>query len=133
MRAHVCYIYIRGEFFNEAAALQHAIDEAYAAGLIGRNASGSGWDFDLYLHRGAGAYICGEETALLESLAAMTGGQSQAPEQLHDLLQRLARQSTRLDVQQETKKTFWDTWPFFLVFVALLTTEWYFRKRWGLV
>jgi uncharacterized membrane protein len=73
------------------------------------------------------------DTALLESLAAMTGGQSQAPEQLHDLLQRLARQSTRLDVQQETKKTFWDTWPFFLAFVALLTTEWYFRKRWGLV
>ena len=73
MRAHVCYIYIRGEFFNEAAALQHAIDEAYAAGLIGRNASGSGWDFDLYLHRGAGAYICGEETALLESLEGKKG------------------------------------------------------------
>jgi uncharacterized membrane protein len=73
------------------------------------------------------------DTALLESLAAMTGGESQAPEQLPNLLQRLARQSTRLDVQQETKKTFWDTWPFFLLFVSLLTTEWYLRKRWGLV
>jgi NADH-quinone oxidoreductase subunit F len=66
--AHACYIYIRGEFIEEAAHLQHAIDEAYGAGLIGRNACGSGWDFDLYLHRGAGAYIAGEETALLESL-----------------------------------------------------------------
>ena len=73
------------------------------------------------------------DTALLESLAATTGGQSQAPEQLNALLQRLASQSTRLDVQQETKKTFWDTWPFFLVLVGLLTTEWYLRKRWGLV
>src|SRR5664279_4338060 len=57
MRAHTCYIYIRGEFFSEARVLQAAIDEAYAAGLIGRNACGSGWDFDLFLHRGAGAYI----------------------------------------------------------------------------
>ena len=66
--AHTCYIYIRGEFIEEAAHLQHAIDEDYRAGLIGRNACGSGWDFDLYLHRGAGAYIAGEETGLLESL-----------------------------------------------------------------
>ena len=73
MRAHACYIYIRGEFFNEAVNLQTAIDEAYAAGLIGKNACGSGWDFDLYLHRGAGAYICGEETALLESLEGKKG------------------------------------------------------------
>jgi hypothetical protein len=64
MNAHACYIYIRGEFYNEASNLQVAIDEAYEAGLIGKNACGSGWDFDLYLHRGAGAYICGEETAL---------------------------------------------------------------------
>ena len=62
MGAHACYIYIRGEFYNEAQRLQAAIDEAYAAGLIGKNACGSGYDFDLYLHRGAGAYICGEET-----------------------------------------------------------------------
>ena len=53
--------------------LQAAIDEAYEAGLIGKNACGSGWDFDLYLHRGAGAYICGEETALLESLEGKKG------------------------------------------------------------
>ncbi|MGB8840261.1 MAG: NADH-quinone oxidoreductase subunit NuoF [Aliidongia sp.] len=71
--AHVAYIYIRGEFYNESVALQQAIDEAYAAGLIGKNACGSGYDFDLYLHRGAGAYICGEETALLESLEGKKG------------------------------------------------------------
>jgi NADH-quinone oxidoreductase subunit F len=73
MGANACYIYIRGEFYNEALNLQAAIDEAYAAGLIGKNASGSGWDFDLYLHRGAGAYICGEETALIESLEGKKG------------------------------------------------------------
>lgn len=71
--AHVGYIYIRGEYYNEAVALQNAIDEAYAAGLLGKNAAKSGWDFDLYLHRGAGAYICGEETALLESLEGKKG------------------------------------------------------------
>ena len=73
MRAVAAYIYIRGEFYNEAQALQKAIDEAYADGLIGKNASGSGYDFDVYLHRGAGAYICGEETALLESLEGNKG------------------------------------------------------------
>ncbi|MDP4724681.1 MAG: NADH-quinone oxidoreductase subunit NuoF [Alphaproteobacteria bacterium] len=71
--AHVGYIYIRGEYYNEAVVLQNAIDEAYAAGLLGKNAAKSGWDFDLYLHRGAGAYICGEETALLESLEGKKG------------------------------------------------------------
>jgi NADH-quinone oxidoreductase subunit F len=73
MGAHTCYIYIRGEFFNEASNVQVAIDEAYAAGLIGKNACGSGWDYDIHLHRGAGAYICGEETALLESLEGKKG------------------------------------------------------------
>ncbi len=73
MGAHACYIYIRGEFYNEAVALQSAIDEAYEAGLIGKNACGTGWDFDCYLHRGAGAYICGEETALIESLEGKKG------------------------------------------------------------
>jgi NADH-quinone oxidoreductase subunit F len=73
MGAHAGYIYIRGEFYNEGSAIQRAIDEAYEAGLIGKNACGSGWDFDLYLHRGAGAYICGEETALLESLEGKKG------------------------------------------------------------
>ena len=56
------YIYIRGEFYNEASNMQMAINEAYKEGLIGRNACGSGYDFDVYMHRGAGAYICGEET-----------------------------------------------------------------------
>ena len=73
MRAHACYIYIRGEFYNEAVALQRAIDEAYEAGLLGPDAAGSGWEFDCYLHRGAGAYICGEETALIESLEGKKG------------------------------------------------------------
>jgi NADH-quinone oxidoreductase subunit F len=73
MGAHACYIYIRGEYYNEAMNLDAAIAQAYDAGLIGRNACGSGWDFDLYLHRGAGAYICGEETALLESLEGKKG------------------------------------------------------------
>lgn len=73
MRAVAAYIYIRGEFCNEASAIQVAIDEAYAAGLIGKDACGSGYDFDVYLHRGAGAYICGEETALLESLEGKKG------------------------------------------------------------
>ncbi|MFC6638506.1 NADH-quinone oxidoreductase subunit NuoF [Sulfitobacter sp. JBTF-M27] len=73
MNAHACYIYIRGEYIREKEALQNAIDEAYEAGLLGKNAAKSGWDFDLYLHHGAGAYICGEETALLESLEGKKG------------------------------------------------------------
>ena len=73
MGASSGYIYIRGEYANEAKVLQAAIDEAYDAGLLGRNAAGSGYDFELYLHRGAGAYICGEETALIESLEGKKG------------------------------------------------------------
>ena len=73
IRACAAFIYIRGEFYNEAQKLQTAIDEAYDAGLIGKNACGSGYDFDVILHRGAGAYICGEETALLESLEGKKG------------------------------------------------------------
>ena len=73
IQAHAAYIYIRGEFVNEAKSLQIAIDEAYAAGLLGKNASATGWDLDVYLHRGAGAYICGEESALLESLEGKKG------------------------------------------------------------
>ena len=71
--AKTSYIYIRGEFIREAETLQNAIDEAYDANLIGKNACGAGYDFDLYLHRGAGAYICGEESALLESLEGKKG------------------------------------------------------------
>ena len=67
------YIYIRGEYVREGEQLQRAIDEAYEAGLLGRDIAGSGFDFELYLHRGAGAYICGEETGLLESLEGKKG------------------------------------------------------------
>ena len=73
MRARAAYIYIRGEFVREAERLEAAIAQAYDKGLIGRNACGSGYDFDVYVHRGAGAYICGEETALIESLEGKKG------------------------------------------------------------
>lgn len=71
--AHTAYVYVRGEFYRETEALQKAVDEAYAAGLVGPDACGSGWAFDIHLHRGAGAYICGEETALIESLEGRKG------------------------------------------------------------
>ena len=73
MNANAAYIYIRGEFVQEIRHMQIAVDEAYKAGLIGRNACNSGYDFDVYVHPGAGAYICGEETALLESLEGKQG------------------------------------------------------------
>ena len=73
MRARASYIYIRGEFFRETEVLRRAVAEAYEAGLLGKNAGGSGYDFDLFVHRGAGAYICGEETAMLESLEGKKG------------------------------------------------------------
>ena len=68
MRAKAAYIYIRGEFHNEANVLEAALQEAYDAGHLGRNACNSGYDFDVHVHRGAGAYICGEETALIQSM-----------------------------------------------------------------
>jgi NADH:ubiquinone oxidoreductase subunit F (NADH-binding) len=73
MRARACYIYIRGEYVNERLNLERARDEAYAAGYLGKNACGSGIDFDINIHYGAGAYICGEETALIESLEGKQG------------------------------------------------------------
>ena len=73
MGANAGYIYVRGEFVREREALECAVAEAYEAGLLGRDAAGSGWDFDLYVHFGAGAYICGEETGLLESLEGRKG------------------------------------------------------------
>lgn len=73
MNASAAYIYIRGEFFQESDHVEQTIQEAYKAGLIGKNACGSGYDFDVYLHRGAGAYICGEETALIESIEGKQG------------------------------------------------------------
>lgn len=73
MGANTGFVYIRGEFFNEACTLQYAILEAYNAGFLGKNACGSGFDYDLYVHRGAGAYVCGEETSLIESLEGKAG------------------------------------------------------------
>ncbi|NXP70132.1 NDUV1 dehydrogenase, partial [Ramphastos sulfuratus] len=73
MGARAAYIYIRGEFYNEASNLQVAIREAYEAGLLGRDACGSGYAFDVFVVRGAGAYICGEETALIESIEGKQG------------------------------------------------------------
>jgi len=73
MRTRAAYIYIRGEFIRETEVLRRAVAEAYEAGLIGKNACGTGYDFDLFVHRGAGAYICGEETAMLESLEGKQG------------------------------------------------------------
>ena len=73
MKANHGFIYIRGEFVDEAKILNKAINEAYDKGYIGKNACKSGFDFELTLHRGAGAYICGEETALLESLEGKKG------------------------------------------------------------
>lgn len=73
MRASAAYIYIRGEFWYEAQCVEKAIHEAYERGLIGKNACGSGYDFDVYCVSGAGAYICGEETGLIESLEGKQG------------------------------------------------------------
>ncbi len=67
------YIYIRGEFIDAAKAVRSAIDEAYAAGYLGKNIQGSGKDFDLYIHLGAGSYECGEESALMSSLMGERG------------------------------------------------------------
>ncbi len=73
MGAVAAYIYVRGEFVRERERLEAAVEQAYEAGLIGKNACGSGYDFDVFVHHGAGAYICGEETALLESLEGKKG------------------------------------------------------------
>ena len=73
MGARAAYIYIRGEFYNEAVILQEAIHEAYKAGYLGKDCMGTGYNFDIFVHRGAGAYICGEETALIESLEGKQG------------------------------------------------------------
>jgi NADH-quinone oxidoreductase subunit F len=73
IRARAAYIYVRGEYIREAQTLERAIGEAYARGFLGRKACGSDIDFDIFVHRGAGAYICGEETAMLESLEGRKG------------------------------------------------------------
>src|SRR5437773_10382284 len=71
--AETCYIYIRGEFTEPIARMEAALKEAYAAGILGKNAMGSGKTINMYVHRGAGAYICGEETAMMESLEGKRG------------------------------------------------------------
>ena len=71
--ADKCYIYIRGEFHNEAKILQTAIDDAYSKGFLGKNIFGLKINFDIYIHYGSGAYVCGEETALIESLEGKKG------------------------------------------------------------
>ncbi|MDA0675719.1 MAG: NADH-quinone oxidoreductase subunit NuoF [Proteobacteria bacterium] len=71
--AHAAYCYVRGEFFRETEALARAVDEAREAGLIGPDACGSGYPFEFYIHRGAGSYVCGEESALIESLEGKAG------------------------------------------------------------
>lgn len=84
------------------------------------------YDQDLELDNAAA------DISTLENLAATTGGQLIAPDQLNDLFRKLLRTTADLEVRQETKKTFWDTWPFFLALVVPLGIEWYLRKRWGL-
>ncbi|MEO5646743.1 MAG: NADH-quinone oxidoreductase subunit F, partial [Chitinophagaceae bacterium] len=71
--SRVSYIYIRGEYAWITGILEHAIAEAKQNGFLGKNILGSGFDCEIYVHRGAGAYICGEETALLESLEGKRG------------------------------------------------------------
>lgn len=73
IECHTAYIYIRGEFAHGARVLDRAITAAYQRGFLGKNILGSGYDLDVYVHRGAGAYICGEETALMESLEGKIG------------------------------------------------------------
>jgi NADH-quinone oxidoreductase subunit F len=73
MTAHVSYVYIRGEFVREARILEEAVAEAVAQGFLGKNILGSGFDLDVTIHRGAGAYICGEETSLINSLEGKRG------------------------------------------------------------
>jgi len=73
IQSNLAFIYIRGEFVMEARILEQAIREAYEKGLLGKNILGSGYDLDIYVHRGAGAYICGEETGLIESLEGKRG------------------------------------------------------------
>jgi NADH-quinone oxidoreductase subunit F len=73
IRANHAFIYVRGEVLHVVRRLQRAVQEAYLAGHLGKNIHGSGYDLDLVVHAGAGAYICGEETALLDSLEGRRG------------------------------------------------------------
>ncbi|MCS7305313.1 MAG: hypothetical protein NZ602_09435 [Thermoguttaceae bacterium] len=77
--------------------------------------------------------LAAADIGTMETIATMTGGQALAPEQLPSLLQKLLRETSSLQIEQVRKLSLWDTWPMFLLFVGLLGTEWYLRKRWGLV
>jgi len=79
VNAHRAFVYIRGEFFLGVKRWIKAIDDAYAKGFLGKDILGSGFDLDLSVHRGAGAYICGEETALIESLEGKRGEPRKKP------------------------------------------------------
>ena len=73
LRCHQAFVYVRGEFLYPGQVLERAVREAYEKGYLGDSVAGSGFDLEVVLHRGAGAYICGEETALLESLEGRRG------------------------------------------------------------
>jgi NADH-quinone oxidoreductase subunit F len=73
IECHTAYIYMRGEFATAARTLDYAIQQAKAAGFLGKNILGTGYDLEIHVHRGAGAYICGEETALMDSLEGKKG------------------------------------------------------------
>ena len=73
------------------------------------------------------------DSAQMESLAVMSGGEAVAPEQLPELMERILESAEELEVKTEVKRTFWDTWPFLAIFVTLLGVEWFLRKRWGKV
>jgi NADH-quinone oxidoreductase subunit F len=79
MGVNTCYIYIRGEYATQTKILQQALAEAYQEKFLGRNILGSGFDCDIYVHRGAGAYICGEETGLMESIEGKKGQPRKKP------------------------------------------------------
>ncbi len=81
IKAHHAYIYIRGEYAFWAKRLQKVIDEAYSAGVIGKSVTGYDYELDITLHRGAGAYICGEKSALVESLEGKRGHPRLKPQQ----------------------------------------------------
>ena len=116
--AKVAYIYIRGEFYHVQEVLEAELAKARAAGYIGKNILGTGFDCEIYVHRGAGAYEAGEETALIESLegqaraaahqAAVPGGRgplrlSDGRQQRRDALQRAAHHRARRRVVREDR------------------------------
>ena len=115
IRCHTAYIYVRGEFAQSIERLESALGEARAAGIIGKNVLGTGFDVDVWVHTGAGAYICGEETGLIESLegqARLSARQAAVPgdarplrvsdhrEQRRDARVRPADRRTRCGVVQ---------------------------------